>query len=49
VRWATPDQLDTMAGAAGFQLEHRWADMAATPFDDRADHHVSVYRHTPNA
>ncbi len=45
VRWSTPAQLDAMAAAAGFELENRWADMAATPFDDASDEHVSVYRH----
>ena len=43
IRWATPDQLDAMAGAAGLALAHRWAGW------DRVDHrpgdprHVSVY------
>lgn len=43
VRWATPDQLDAMAAAAGLRRAARWADMAGTPFDTDAAHHVSVY------
>jgi SAM-dependent methyltransferase len=45
VRWATPDQLDEMAAAAGLVLDRRDADMAGTPFDTDSAHHVSVYRH----
>ena len=47
IRWATPHQLDAMAGAAGLVLAHRWAGW------DRVDHlpsdrrHVSVYRRPP--
>jgi SAM-dependent methyltransferase len=50
IRWATTEQLDAMAAAAGFELEQRFADMAGAEFDDLADHHVSVYRldSTPN-
>lgn len=44
VRWATPEQLDAMAGAAGLRLAHRWADMAMQPFDEDCTSHVSVYR-----
>ena len=44
IRWATPDELDRMASAAGFTLIDRHADMAGTRYDDDADHHVSVYR-----
>ncbi len=44
VRWATPAQLDAMAGAAGLTLAERWADMAMSPFTDDSAHHVSVYR-----
>ncbi len=47
IRWATPTQLDAMAGAAGLVLAHRWAGW------DRVEHlpsdprHVSVYRRPP--
>jgi len=44
IRWADPSELDDMAHAAGLELERRVADMAGSPFDDRSDHHVSVYR-----
>ncbi len=44
IRWAAPAELDEMAAQAGFRVERRDADMAGTPFDDHADHHVSVYR-----
>ena len=45
LRYATVDQLDEMAKVSGFNLEHRWADWAQTPFDGDALAHVSVYRH----
>jgi len=44
IRWAAPDELDAMASAAGFAVEHRWADMTAAPFDDDSSGHVTVYR-----
>jgi SAM-dependent methyltransferase len=44
VRWATPEQLDAMAAAAGLVLDSRHADMAGTPFDAESAQHVSVYR-----
>ena len=44
VRWATPEQLDAMATAAGLVLDARHADMAGTPFDSESTQHVSVYR-----
>lgn len=45
IRWAQPAELDAMATAAGLELVDRFADMSGAPFDDeRADHHVSVYR-----
>jgi SAM-dependent methyltransferase len=44
IRWATPEQLDVMAGAAGLVLDRRDADMAGTPFDADSAHHVSIYR-----
>ena len=44
VRWATPEQLDEMARAAGLRCDQRWADMSGAPFDEHSDHHVSVYR-----
>ncbi|MGD9750751.1 MAG: class I SAM-dependent methyltransferase [Acidimicrobiia bacterium] len=47
LRYATVEELDTMAATAGFQLEDRWADWAATPFGPDAIAHVSVYRLAP--
>jgi SAM-dependent methyltransferase len=44
IRYATPDQLDADALAAGLDLESRWADMARTPLGVDHDRHVTVYR-----
>ncbi len=44
IRWATPEQLDAMAVAAGLRPTDRWADMAGAPFDDDSVAHVSAYR-----
>jgi hypothetical protein len=43
IRWATPEQLDAMADAAGLALTERWEDMAGAPFDDASRAHVSIY------
>ena len=34
IRYATPAQLDAIAGAAGFVLEHRWEAFGGAPFGD---------------
>jgi len=44
VRWSTPEQLDAMAGAAGFELEHRWSDWEGRPFGHESVRHVSAWR-----
>jgi SAM-dependent methyltransferase len=44
LRWATPDQLDSMARTAGLELEHRWAGWDGGAFDADSSSHVSVYR-----
>ncbi len=44
IRWATPEQLDDMAIAAGFTVQSRWSDMSGAPFTDDSTHHVTVYR-----
>ncbi len=44
IRWATPEQLDAMAAAAGLYLGARLGDMAGTPFTDDSAQHVSIYR-----
>jgi hypothetical protein len=40
----TPEELDAMAAAAGFEREARHAGWRGEPFDDDADRHVTVYR-----
>lgn len=44
IRWATTEQLDDMATAAGFRLDERLGDMAGAPFTDASTQHVSIYR-----
>lgn len=46
IRWATPEELDTMAGAAGLERVERWGDWDRRPFDDDSPRHVTVYRPT---
>ena len=43
IRWATADQLDEMAAAAGLVLADRWADWSRAPFTDESPAHVSRY------
>ena len=49
IRWATPEQLDDMATAAGLELAGRLGDMTGTPFTDDSSQHVSMYRRTDGA
>ncbi|MGE5210955.1 MAG: class I SAM-dependent methyltransferase [Acidobacteriota bacterium] len=44
IRWATPEQLDAMAIAAGLRLDARYGEMAGTAFTDDSAQHVSIYR-----
>jgi SAM-dependent methyltransferase len=44
VRWATVEQLDVMAAAAGFDREERFGSMSGEPFTDDSAQHVTVYR-----
>jgi SAM-dependent methyltransferase len=44
LRYATPDQLDTMAADAGLVLAERTAGWQGEPFTQDSDVHVSVYR-----
>lgn len=44
LRYASPDELDDLAGRAGLRVERRWSDWAEAPFDEQADQHVTVYR-----
>ena len=44
LRYATPDQLDAMATAAGLVLEGRTEDWSGTPFTGDSPLHVSTWR-----
>ena len=44
IRYADPLELDAMAEANGLTLLARYSSWDATPFDDRSEGHVSVYR-----
>ena len=43
LRYATPEQMDAMASAAGLRLEDRAEDWHGTTFDDGSPAHVSVW------
>jgi hypothetical protein len=43
IRWATTEQLDAMAAAAGLVVEHRWSDWLGGAFTTESNHHVTVY------
>jgi hypothetical protein len=43
IRYASPDELDSMAAAAGLVLRSRWGDFDRRTFTDNSDRHVSVY------
>ncbi|CAN5453229.1 class I SAM-dependent methyltransferase [soil metagenome] len=45
IRYASPAELDDMAAAAGFELEHRWRGFDDHSFDPDDERHVSIYRH----
>ena len=49
IRYATVEQIDSMAEASGFRLEQRWEDAERTQFNADSPRHLSVYRtiHTP--
>ncbi len=49
IRYASVEQLDAMALAAGFRVAERWEDPARTPFSVDSSRHVTVYRtiHSP--
>ena len=44
LRYATPDQLDTMAAVAGLERVDRTEDWRGTPFSNDSSHHVSTWR-----
>jgi len=43
VHYATPDELDGHATAAGFAVGERWEDFDRHPFEDASPRHVTVY------
>ncbi len=47
VRYSTPAELDTMAGAAGLVLVERHSSWAKEPYTGESDNHVSVYGLAP--
>jgi SAM-dependent methyltransferase len=44
IRYSTPAELDRMADAAGFDVEHRWSTFDRTAFHDDDQRHVTVFR-----
>lgn len=44
IRYAEPAELDAMAEAAGFAVEHRWEAFGGAPFDATSPRHVTIYR-----
>ena len=46
VRYASPDEIDEMAQAAGLTLESRFASYAREPFTEESSRHISVYGRT---
>ena len=44
IRYRTPEQLDALTAAAGFDLEVRWRDWRGAAFDPEGPHQVVVYR-----
>jgi SAM-dependent methyltransferase len=43
LRYATPSQLDELAGDAGLELVDRWASWTGEPFASTSTTHVSIY------
>jgi SAM-dependent methyltransferase len=43
LRYAPPEELDSMATAAGLVLAERWSSWDGAPFTDDSTHHVSRY------
>ena len=44
IRYATIEQLDAMASAAGLRVAERWEDARRTPFSGESARHITVYR-----
>jgi SAM-dependent methyltransferase len=49
LRYASPDELDAMAAAAGLQVVTRHGDWAGAPFTEDSSSHVTVYERAPKA
>jgi SAM-dependent methyltransferase len=49
IRWATIEQLDTMATAVGLSVEARWASWRRDRFTDDSAAHVTVYKSSEHA
>ena len=47
VVFVDPDRFDELAERAGLRRIDRWADWAATPFDDSTGAHVSIFATAP--
>jgi hypothetical protein len=43
VRYASVEEIDAMAHAAGLVCEERWSSYAKDPFTDDSVRHISVY------
>ena len=43
VRYATPDEIDSMAIRAGLRLQQRWESYSRLPFTTDSRRHISVY------
>ncbi len=47
VRYATPEEIDEMANAAGLIRESRYSSYAREPFTETSSRHISVYGRAP--
>lgn len=47
VRYASPEEIDEMARAAGLVLESRFASYTREPFTEASSRHISVYGRAP--
>ena len=44
IRWASPNELDAIAAAAGLELAARWANWDRSEFTSDSTSHISLYR-----
>jgi hypothetical protein len=47
VRYASPDELDELAAAAGLTLETRWGGWDRSPFTEESEFQVAIYHRAP--